>query len=124
MNHGGTKAGARRIRYRLNKKKLGVALLVLGCTGALVVVAVISLSHAGDITVASMGIPEGVAADDTDSEAETTYDSDVLEGRQILLDPGHGGFDPGAIGASGVYESTLNLAVAPYVQTGLDDAHR
>ena len=57
MNYGGPKAGARRKRYRLNKKKLGVALLVLGCTGALVVVAVIALSHAGDITVASMGIP-------------------------------------------------------------------
>ncbi|MGH7097958.1 MAG: N-acetylmuramoyl-L-alanine amidase family protein, partial [Stellaceae bacterium] len=30
----------------------------------------------------------------------------------IVLDPGHGGLDPGAIGPGGVYEKTITLAVA------------
>lgn len=30
----------------------------------------------------------------------------------IVIDPGHGGIDPGAIGRKGTYEKTLNLAIA------------
>lgn len=32
--------------------------------------------------------------------------------RQIVIDPGHGGIDPGAIGVSGVYEKTIVLDIA------------
>jgi N-acetylmuramoyl-L-alanine amidase len=35
-----------------------------------------------------------------------------LSGKVILLDPGHGGKDPGAIGPSGEHEKTVNLSVA------------
>jgi N-acetylmuramoyl-L-alanine amidase len=35
-----------------------------------------------------------------------------LEGRVILLDPGHGGHDPGSISFSGKYEKHINLDVA------------
>ncbi len=120
MSHGETKSGVRHKRYRLNIKKLGVTLVVLGCIGALIIVAVISLSDAADISVASMDLPEGLTSVDTGSDAEETQQDPVaLEGRRILLDPGHGGFDPGAIGGSGVYESDLNLAVAQYLETEL-----
>lgn len=30
----------------------------------------------------------------------------------VMIDPGHGGIDPGAIGVSGVYEKTITLAMA------------
>ncbi len=39
-----------------------------------------------------------------------------LTGLSILLDPGHGGSDPGAIGPTGLKESTANLRVATYLR--------
>ncbi len=40
----------------------------------------------------------------------------------VMLDPGHGGKDPGAIGANGVYESTLNLRISAMVKQRLEAA--
>ena len=37
--------------------------------------------------------------------------------RIVVLDPGHGGKDPGAIGGSGTYEKTLTLAMGKELQT-------
>lgn len=34
----------------------------------------------------------------------------------VVIDPGHGGIDPGKVGVSGVYEKTINLQVACYVR--------
>jgi N-acetylmuramoyl-L-alanine amidase len=106
----------------VNYKKLGITLLALGCMGAVVIVAVMSLSHAGDISVASMGLPDGPATGDASGDAgqaAAAHDVTALEGRKILIDPGHGGFDPGAIGESGVHESDINLVVAQYLQADL-----
>jgi N-acetylmuramoyl-L-alanine amidase len=35
-----------------------------------------------------------------------------LAGSVIVIDPGHGGSDPGAVGAKGTFEKNINLAVA------------
>ncbi len=38
----------------------------------------------------------------------------------IVLDPGHGGVDPGAIGVSGIYEKVITLAAARQLKTRLE----
>ena len=44
-----------------------------------------------------------------------------LNGSVILLDPGHGGNDPGALGlGGGVYESNVNYALAYYTKVALE----
>ncbi|HWQ61412.1 MAG TPA: N-acetylmuramoyl-L-alanine amidase [Negativicutes bacterium] len=45
-----------------------------------------------------------------------------LKDKLIVLDPGHGGSDPGAVGLSGMTEKEVNLAVAMRVKDLLDKA--
>lgn len=45
-----------------------------------------------------------------------------LKGKVIVLDPGHGGSDPGAIGLNGTPEKTVTLAVAQRVKALLEKA--
>ena len=35
---------------------------------------------------------------------------------RIIIDPGHGGKDPGAIGFSGLQEKTITLGIAKYLK--------
>lgn len=44
-----------------------------------------------------------------------------LAGKVVVLDPGHGGGNPGAVGPSGVYESNVNLAVGLKVKQLLEN---
>lgn len=44
--------------------------------------------------------------------------------RVVVIDPGHGGQDPGAIGSSGIYEKTITLAVAQEVRRHLEATGR
>jgi N-acetylmuramoyl-L-alanine amidase len=43
--------------------------------------------------------------------------------RSVVLDPGHGGTDPGAIGAGGVREKDVTLDVASRVKALLEEGH-
>ena len=57
---------------------------------------------------------------------ETGLTIDVLTaslgGKRIVIDPGHGGTDPGAIGHSGVFEKDLNLQIAAAVRQRLSQS--
>ena len=43
-------------------------------------------------------------------------DTEPFQGRQILIDPGHGGYFRGAVGQGGLTEAEVNLGVALYLQ--------
>lgn len=45
-----------------------------------------------------------------------------LKGKKIVVDPGHGGSDPGAVGISGLREKEVTLAVALHLSTLLREA--
>lgn len=38
----------------------------------------------------------------------------------IVIDPGHGGIDPGKVGVNGSYEKDINLAIAGYLKEALE----
>ncbi|MGH9280676.1 MAG: N-acetylmuramoyl-L-alanine amidase family protein [Acidimicrobiales bacterium] len=40
----------------------------------------------------------------------------------IVIDPGHGGYDPGAVGPNGLTEARLNLAVSQHARAALERA--
>ena len=45
-----------------------------------------------------------------------------LPSSPIVLDPGHGGYDPGAVGPNGLFESELNLSVSRHAAAALERA--
>ena len=49
-------------------------------------------------------------------QGSTAVISHSKEGHVVMLDPGHGGYDPGAITSQGVYEKSINLQIAQKVK--------
>jgi N-acetylmuramoyl-L-alanine amidase len=67
------------------------------------------VGHEGDSVV--VGTPCGSMA---------TLDSATPVDGEVVLDSGHGGVDPGAIGPTGLTESSLNLAVTEHARDALE----
>jgi N-acetylmuramoyl-L-alanine amidase len=76
----------------------GVVLPVLGREGGGLLVG----TPCGNSTVVTRGIP--------------------IEGATVVLDPGHGGDEPGAVGPNGLSEKELNLAVSGHARDALEAA--
>ncbi len=55
-------------------------------------------------------------------EIGISFGEPSISGRRIVLDPGHGGSDPGARGATGLTEKAFNLAVSLVVAEALEAA--
>jgi len=49
-------------------------------------------------------------------QGSTAVVSHLENGYVVMLDPGHGGYDPGTITARGVYEKSINLQIAQKVK--------
>ncbi|MCP3025574.1 SH3 domain-containing protein [Halobacillus sp. A5] len=62
----------------------------------------------------------GWIVDESDSSKPTPVSSSHLNGKTIVVDAGHGGFDPGAVGHSGTYEKTLTLQTAKKLKFTLE----
>ncbi|HEY8341664.1 MAG TPA: N-acetylmuramoyl-L-alanine amidase, partial [Calditerricola sp.] len=67
-------------------------------------------------------IPQPIHAPGTNPAPAPNDPSNLLRGKRIILDPGHGGKDPGAIGRTlGTMEKTVNLQLAKLVKARLED---
>lgn len=106
-----------RRKYRVNKKRLFRSLSLFGGT-----VAAICCAFAfapGPVLTQAAPIQKAPAVLAVSAENRKAAGG-PLAGKVIAVDAGHGGFDVGATGVSGVYESGLNLKVAKYLQSELE----
>lgn len=53
---------------------------------------------------------------------EIAVSGEVFKGKIIVVDPGHGGSDPGAVSINGLQEKTVNLAVGRFLKALLEEA--
>lgn len=103
-------------RRRLNKKVFGLLLLLT----VLIVCGVWGmhwLTEKKDFNI----LPQSTR-DETAEKNAIQANSELYAGKKIVLDAGHGGFDPGATGFTGTRESDLNLKMAEDLKEELESA--
>ena len=121
MNQYYTKAGnSVKRRYRINKKKLAVFMAVFCIAVAALTVGIYFLTKNDKNVVLPASAQQQQRLDEAQAMIKGT--DAALDGKVIVVDAGHGGFDPGAIGVSGVHEDELNLKVARYLEAELKAA--
>ncbi len=100
-------------RRKLNKKKFARTVILFIC--------LIIAGVAGSYIFSEKILPVFVQDDDAAPvQIEVQPEGNVLAGKLIVLDAGHGGFDIGATGVSGVFEDDLNLKVVQYLKADLE----
>jgi len=67
------------------------------------------------VRVERVVVREEVESDNGRGGSQTRPYSKVLKGKIIVIDPGHGGADPGAFGIGGLVEKNLTLKTANYL---------
>lgn len=80
--------------------------------------------HGTQVRVDPLQAASSTGSDGEEGASGTRVSSTPSSGRRerltIVIDPGHGGVDPGAIGADGTQEKDVNLAVAKRIKALLD----
>ena len=70
------------------------------------------VTASGVLTPVTVDLGDGTYEVQTPCDARAVVAGTPLAGAHVVLDPGHGGDEPGAIGPNGLAEKDLNLAVA------------
>ncbi len=113
--------------FRFGSFRAGVERLVLDVSGPVEVRNAFILAPQGQIPFRFVLDVAGIAAEAFEPSPprvrpDTVHESRTSPGskRVIVLDPGHGGVDPGTIGVNGIQEKDVTLALARELKDRLD----
>ncbi|MFA5304982.1 MAG: N-acetylmuramoyl-L-alanine amidase [Candidatus Omnitrophota bacterium] len=78
-----------------------------------------SLSDAPQYSNGKLFVPQGL--EKTIFSKEPVFSGSIFTIKTVVIDPGHGGKDPGALSCRGMREKDLNLKIAKYLKEELED---
>jgi N-acetylmuramoyl-L-alanine amidase len=107
----------KRQKYRLNIRNFSITLIGLLSVAIFVILVTGSIDgKAADAIINTDTEPATAAPAPTPGEDPLDPQKDPL----VLLDAGHGGFDPGTIGVTDIHEAVLNLQITKRLKTVLE----